>query len=199
MSPGVLVVGAVGLLLAGCTGNPPIDQPDSAQRRISVGWIRHDWRTCEEEGSCPRPTPKTVVLAAPIPLPAKPPAPVEPQPPVAVERQAVIVHFEFASATPTKAGATELEQALRQVHEGDTLRIDGHTDDIGAVAFNDRLARRRAEFVASWLRRHKVENPMAIEARGKCCYVAPNESDKGRAANRRVEIHFATNQKENVR
>lgn len=111
----------------------------------------------------------------------------------------MVVHFEFASATPTKAGAAELEEALTRIRDGDMLRIDGHTDDIGGVAFNDRLARRRAEYVATWLKRHDVQNPMRIEAHGKCCYVAPNDSDRGRAANRRVEIHFTTTQKENVR
>jgi len=193
------LMASLGMLLAGCASGPRVDQPDPAQHRISIGWIRHDWRTCEEEGDCPRPTPKTVVLASPISFPEKPQFPAEPRSPVAVDRQPVVVHFEFAAATPTKAGAAELEEALTQIRQGDTLRIIGHTDDIGGAAFNDRLARRRAEYAAAWLRRHDVKNPMRIEAHGKCCYVAPNDSDKGRAANRRVEIHFATTHKENVR
>lgn len=189
MSRSVLLMASMGIL-AGCASGPQVDQPDSTQREIGIGWIRHEWRTCEEEGSCPRPTQKTVVLAAPVALQAKPQPTAEPRSPVAVERQPVIVHFEFAAATPTKVDALELEEALTRIREGDTLRIIGHTDDIGSAAFNDRLARRRAEFVAAWLKRHGVKNPMRIEAQGKCCYVAPNDSDKGRAANRRAEIHF---------
>lgn len=99
----------------------------------------------------------------------------------------------------TEAGASELEEALPQIRQDETIRVVGHADDIGSNAFNSRLAHRRAEFVATWLKRRGVTNPMEIEARGKCCYVAANDSDKGRAANRRAEIHFTTTPKEIVR
>lgn len=199
MNRSAFLIASLGMLLAGCASNPRIDQPDPVQHRISIGWIRHDWRTCEEGRDCPRPTPKTVVLTPPIPLPEKPQLPVEARLPGTVDRQPVVVHFEFAAAKTTEAGAAKLEEALTKIRQGDALLVVGHTDDIGSTAFNDRLARQRAEYVAAWLKRHDVKNPMRIEARGKCCYVTPNDSDKGRAANRRVEIHFSTTHKEKVR
>lgn len=195
----MLLMAAAGLLLIGCAGNPPVEQQDPASRRMSIGWISHDWRICEEGGSCPRPTPKTIVLPAPMPTAPKPQVPAKPQPAVAVDRKPAVVHFEFARATPTEAGGFELEEALAQLRQHETIRIVGHTDDIGTAAFNARLALRRAEYVATWLKRRGVTNPMEIEAHGKCCYVAANDSDKGRAANRRAEIHFTTTPKEIVR
>jgi len=190
---------AVGLLLAGCAGTRPIETQDPPSRRLSVGWIRQDWRTCSEDDSCPRPTPKTIVPAAPIPTAGLPPTPEKPRPTTTTERKPVIVPFVFAQATPTQAGAALLDGLLSQIREHDASRIAGHTDDIGSLAVNERLAHRRAEFVAKWLKRRGVRNPTDVEARGKCCYVAANDSEEGRAANRRVEIHFTTNQKEIVR
>ena len=195
----MLLMVAAGVLLIGCAGSPPVEQQDPAARRMSIGWIRHDWRICEEEGSCPHPTPKTVALPAPMPTAPKPQEPAKPQPAAAAERNPAVVHFEFARATPTEAGGSELEGALAQVRQDEAIRIVGHTDDIGTAAFNARLALRRAEYVATWLKRRGVTNPMEIEAHGKCCYVAANDSDQGRAANRRAEIHFTTTRKEIVR
>ena len=195
----MLLMAAAGLLLNGCAGNPPAEQQDSASRRMSIGWIGHDWRVCEEDGSCPRPTPKSVVLPAPMPAASRPQVPAKPRPAAAADRKPAVVHFEFARATVTEAGSSELEEALPQIRQDETIRVVGHTDDIGSAAFNSRLAHRRAEFVATWLKRRGVTNPMEIEARGKCCYVAANDSDQGRAANRRAEIHFTTTRKEIVR
>ena len=31
---------------------------------------------------------------------------------------------------------------------------------------------------------------ISIDARGRCCFVAPNETEDGRSRNRRVEIAF---------
>lgn len=199
MSLAIRVTAAAGLLLAGCAGTRPIEPQDPPPRRISVGWISRDWRTCGDDGSCPRPTPKTIVPAAPIPTAGLPPTPEKQRPTTTPERKPVIVHFVFAQATPTAAGAAQLDGLLSQIREHDAIHIAGHTDDIGTLAVNERLAHLRAEFVTKWLKRRGVRNPMDVEARGKCCYVAANDSEEGRAANRRVEIHFTTNQKEIVR
>lgn len=199
MSLAIRVTAAAGLLLAGCAGIRPIEPQDPPPRRVSVGWIRQDWRTCNEDDSCPRPTPKTVVPPAPIPTAGLSTTPEKPRPTTTTESKPVIVQFVFAQAMPTEAGAAQLERLLRQIRERDAIRIAGHTDDIGGLAVNERLAHRRAEFVAKWLKGHGVRNTMDVDARGKCCYVAANDSEEGRAANRRVEIHFTTNQKEIVR
>ncbi|MDR9065310.1 putative lipoprotein YiaD [Burkholderia multivorans] len=107
-------------------------------------------------------------------------------------REPVVVHFEFAKAIPVGGWEHALEAVERQVTPSDSLLIKAYTDDVGGTRYNDRLARQRAEFVLSWLKARGVKNPMEVEARGKCCYVKPNDTDAGRAANRRAEIHFIT-------
>lgn len=107
-------------------------------------------------------------------------------------REPVVVHFEFAKATPAGNWRRELEVIERQVAPSDSLLIKAYTDDLGGAQYNDNLARKRAEYVVSWLKAKGVKNPMEVEAKGKCCYIASNDTDTGRAANRRAEIHFIT-------
>lgn len=189
----IVLMTTVGMLLTGCAGNPPKGQEKYPTKRIAIGWIRHDWRVCIDNDTCPKPSPKTVVLPAPMPAVVTPAEHVETRPTKAeTKRLPIIVHFEFAKATPTKNGVAALESALALIRPTDILRIEGHTDDIGGQDYNDRLARKRAEFVAAWLKKRGVKNAMEIEAHGKCCYAVPNDSEAQRALNRRVEVRFST-------
>ena len=176
--------------ISGCANAPaPQQEPDRIPQHI--GWARHEWRVCEGE-ACPTPTPKTVILASPRPVISLPPKVVEKKPPQAVARNPIVIQFEFAKAVPTKDGMASLENAATAIHPEDSLHIEGHTDDLGEQIYNDRLARKRAEYVAARLNQRGIRIPMAIESHGKCCYAVPNESEEARARNRRVEVRFAT-------
>jgi outer membrane protein OmpA-like peptidoglycan-associated protein len=74
-----------------------------------------------------------------------------------------------------------------------TQRIElyGRTDDIGGKAYNDRLARRRAESVRSWLLDRGVEAEIVVRAEGLCCYLDPAPTEAARRSNRRVEVRLA--------
>lgn len=74
-----------------------------------------------------------------------------------------------------------------------SLLVVGYTDDIGPDRYNQILARKRADSVTRALRDLGI-NAVRIEAKGKCCYVAVNETPQGRAQNRRAEIHLFSNQ-----
>ena len=69
------------------------------------------------------------------------------------------------------------------------LAVTGYTDAIGSQAHNDRLALQRAAPVKDHLIALGLV-PEAIVAlgHGKCCYVQPNATAAGRAANRRAEV-----------
>jgi flagellar motor protein MotB len=68
-------------------------------------------------------------------------------------------------------------------------RIEGHTDDRGAAKLNGPLSERRAGAVRSWLAAHGVKaTRLEIEGLGATRPAMPNDSDAGRAANRRVEV-----------
>jgi outer membrane protein OmpA-like peptidoglycan-associated protein len=71
-----------------------------------------------------------------------------------------------------------------------TLTVVGHTDDVGSNAYNQQLSERRALSVARYLESKQVDSMrLATAGKGETQPVAPNASDSGRQANRRVEIY----------
>ena len=180
-------------LLSGCAVEKTIST--EVPKRLSLTWDRSDWRLCDH-GECPRPTSKSVLLvAAP---PTAEPVFREPPKPVQVARtlNPISVTFQFASATLSELAEMEIKKAVALIQPGDSILVEGRTDDIGSQAFNDRLAKRRAEVVATYLKRLGVKSPVDIRSQGKCCYATANNSDESRAINRRVDLHFLSTQKE---
>jgi OOP family OmpA-OmpF porin len=75
---------------------------------------------------------------------------------------------------------------------GVRIEIAGYTDSVGSAESNFRLSDDRARSVADFLIRHGVV-PSRIAARGygEEHPIAPNDSEFGRARNRRIEFHVA--------
>lgn len=70
------------------------------------------------------------------------------------------------------------------------LQLEGHTDNIGSEAYNQKLGERRAQAAAFYLQAHGVDSYWISESSaGESKPVAPNSEPAGRAANRRVEIY----------
>ncbi|MBZ6383371.1 OmpA family protein [Sphingomonas sanguinis] len=69
------------------------------------------------------------------------------------------------------------------------IDVYGHTDSTGSDAYNQRLSEQRAVSVADYLASRGVQ-PARIGTRGfgKSQPIASNDTEEGRAANRRVEI-----------
>jgi OmpA-OmpF porin, OOP family len=86
---------------------------------------------------------------------------------------------------------TELMQGLI-VAGSAAVEIHGHTDDVGSGATNQALSEKRAFAVKNWLKGAAAQNfpdhRFQIFAHGSGQPVESNDSDHGRAANRRVEI-----------
>jgi len=71
-----------------------------------------------------------------------------------------------------------------------TLTVVGHTDNVGSNEYNQKLSERRAHSVAQYLESKRVNSMrLALAGKGETQPVAPNTSDGGRQANRRVEIY----------
>jgi outer membrane protein OmpA-like peptidoglycan-associated protein len=69
------------------------------------------------------------------------------------------------------------------------LVLEGHTDNVGAVAFNQTLSERRAKTVLTALAQRQVAASRLRSAGfGLHKPLAPNDSDTGRRLNRRVEL-----------
>lgn len=72
-----------------------------------------------------------------------------------------------------------------------TLEIAGHTDNVGSPSYNLELSIRRAEAVRARLLEFGVESTRVIaEGYGQTEPVASNDSDAGKANNRRIELRF---------
>ncbi|MCC5904195.1 MAG: OmpA family protein [Halomonas sp.] len=101
------------------------------------------------------------------------------------------VNFEFDSAQLTSNAQQVLNGiAERLVNNPDVrVSIEGHTDSRGSAQYNQNLSQRRAESVAAYLSQRGVAtNRMRAIGYGEARPVASNDTDAGRAQNRRVEL-----------
>jgi outer membrane protein OmpA-like peptidoglycan-associated protein len=79
--------------------------------------------------------------------------------------------------------------ALLQNEASLKLQIIGHTDNVGGEKYNDELSRGRAAAVVQDLvQRGIAASRLTAEGKGLHQPVAPNDTEEGRAKNRRVEL-----------
>lgn len=87
-----------------------------------------------------------------------------------------------------RSNLNELANSLDK-YDGSNLLIVGHTDAVGSEAYNEDLSERRADSAARYLIGQGVDRDrIGTRGRGETEPVASNESDSGRAKNRRVEV-----------
>lgn len=169
------------------------------------------------EPACPQVTRKTLATALLTPQPvaqreplAQPtstaalhveptkPAASAPQPteagkpwPVDATRHMVLT-FAFASAELSPSAKAALDASMGDAKKANRIVISGRTDAIGDVNVNQALAMARALAVRDRIRTiaPDINATIAIDAKGRCCFVASNSDEDGRARNRRVEIVF---------
>lgn len=79
--------------------------------------------------------------------------------------------------------------AFMTLYTDRTASIEGHTDSIGADAYNQDLSMRRADSVRAYLDNHGISSGrLTSVGKGEAEPVAGNESAAGRQQNRRVEV-----------
>ncbi|MDR3640289.1 MAG: OmpA family protein [Humidesulfovibrio sp.] len=101
------------------------------------------------------------------------------------------LNFDFNKYQITKEMEPALEQALTILKESSCQKfvIEGHTDNIGGIPYNQKLSERRAGSVAKWLSDHGYPaNRMEVVGKGKLEPKFDNKTEEGRHLNRRVEI-----------
>lgn len=106
-------------------------------------------------------------------------------------RVAIQVNFALDEADILPDSRPQLDQVLALLHEDPALRlsIDGHTDATGEAAHNQRLSEARAQAVVAALARQGIDaSRLQAKGHGQSQPVADNDSDEGRAKNRRVEL-----------
>lgn len=97
--------------------------------------------------------------------------------------------FDSANLRPEFHGTLDrVAETLREY--GQTIiEIAGHTDSVGSEQYNQSLSERRARAVADYLVARGVSRDrLIIVGAGETRPVASNETEAGRAENRRVEV-----------
>jgi outer membrane protein OmpA-like peptidoglycan-associated protein len=101
------------------------------------------------------------------------------------------VTFGFDSSdltTQARNALNDVSSVLTQYPET-RVNIAGHTDSTGDAGYNQRLSERRAQAVGNYLSQGGVASSrLYMNGYGENQPVASNESEAGRAQNRRVEI-----------
>lgn len=196
----------VAVALCGCSSLQQDTTPQTPP--VPVGFQQLDkglsqtFVTCQP---CAQPTQKTLWTA---PTPSRQPAastnaaaaqeasPAKPQ----VDKETIVatsVHFSPDSAALDATAKSRLKAFCQGRMQLDGLTVTGHTDSTGAPTRNHQLAKQRAKTASQFLRacaeKHGSALHVAEQAKGACCYVAPNDSPEGRAMNRRVDVEQAAN------
>jgi len=170
-------------------------------------------------GEAPPPPPAVAVVVPPPPPPPEPPPPPPPAPeppppppPPAPQKIALVgkatydsgmvkfykeVEFEEGKATLKKKSKATAEilgwitDFLKQNPNVTKFRIEGHTDNVGAPDFNMTLSQQRADSVVAHLKEQGIDGGRLIsKGFGMTKPLVPNDSDKNKAKNRRVEFHL---------
>jgi outer membrane protein OmpA-like peptidoglycan-associated protein len=102
------------------------------------------------------------------------------------------IYFDFDKATLKPQSKPALEEIATIIRKAPSrhISIEGHTDNIGADAYNDDLSKRRAAAVKAALERDYAINGTNVSTQGWGARrpLESNDTLAGRARNRRVEL-----------
>jgi len=101
------------------------------------------------------------------------------------------INFDFNSDTIRNESRSTLDQivALLKENKDWKMLIEGHTDNIGGADYNKTLSEKRAASVKAYLVAAGIdESRLSSAGLGLTNPIAPNDTEFGRAQNRRVEL-----------
>ncbi len=104
------------------------------------------------------------------------------------------ITFDFNSSAVKPQFRPALDQVTQTLASYQSTFVDvlGHTDSVGTVQVNQRLSEQRAAAVADYLSYQGVARQrIATRGFGKTMPIASNDTEDGRAQNRRVEIRIS--------
>lgn len=137
----------------------------------------------------PPPPPPAVVEKEPEPPVVQAPPPPKPTS-VEVFGQAL---FAFNSIVINPESKESLNWVAKKLKANKLYRIqvEGHTDDVGAEMYNQRLSERRAMSVKKYLIKKGIPaSKIKTQGFGELNPIADNTSEEGRSKNRRVEVKY---------
>ena len=150
----------------------------------------------DRRDTCPDTPPNTPVDNNGCPIPqypaaAKPPEPA-PTEVITIDDQGDVL-FAFDKSDLTQKARSQLLTLMDRLKSADvvSIKVIGHTDSRGSDAYNQKLSERRAASVATFLISQGLPAAkVSTQGMGETQPVADNNTDEGRAKNRRVELHL---------
>ena len=105
--------------------------------------------------------------------------------------------FGFNSSklsSESKESLDQFAQTMADMTETD-ITVYGHTDNVGTAEANEKVSAKRANEVASYLTKAGIAaERITAEGKSYTMPVASNDTEEGRAQNRRVEIFISANE-----
>ena len=100
-------------------------------------------------------------------------------------------HFDFNKTDVRPLDEPILDEAAEglKAHPEVSVYVDGYCDEVGSTKYNQKLSAQRAEYVVRYLVGKGIAaGRLFPRAFGKSHFVAGNDTEEGRAQNRRVEL-----------
>ena len=105
--------------------------------------------------------------------------------------------FDFNKSTLKPEAKTQLNKFAAEMADMSETNINvyGHTDNVGTAAANKKVSDKRANTVAEYLNKQGIDKDrLTAEGLSYDFPVASNDTEAGRAQNRRVEIYISANE-----
>ena len=111
-----------------------------------------------------------------------------------LETIVLMLNFDFNKSIIKDKDIPQLKKAVEFIkkHKGSKIRVAGHTDSVGSDAYNQALSERRAKAVVDYFVAQGAVKRADISSvgYGEKKPIATNDTDAGRAQNRRVEVQI---------
>lgn len=100
-----------------------------------------------------------------------------------------LIHFDLGKVDLKPEDQKFLREILGKINTNTLINIIGHTDNSGGDKINLRISEERAQVVRDWLLKESPDiKTIKVTAIGSREPIATNDTEEGRAKNRRVQI-----------
>jgi outer membrane protein OmpA-like peptidoglycan-associated protein len=111
-----------------------------------------------------------------------------------IEKIVLMLNFDTDKSIIKDKDIPQLKKAIEFIkkHKGSKIRVEGHTDSVGSDAYNQGLSQRRAKAVVDYFVAQGAVKRADISSvgYGEKKPIATNDTEAGRAQNRRVEVQI---------
>jgi outer membrane protein OmpA-like peptidoglycan-associated protein len=111
-------------------------------------------------------------------------------------KEKVLFGFDQSDLNPSAQSSLNKLTNILLKYPDTNIEVIGHTDNKGTNSYNQDLSQRRSAAVSAYLANHNVNSTrLSVKGMGESDPVATNDTEDGRAQNRRVEFVITANEK----